>query len=173
VTEDLMQYDRLTERAMRLVIREALEIVAKDGLPGEHHLFITFDTNAQDVRIAERLKADHPKEMTIILQHQFRDLIVRDDSFSVGLSFGQIPENLHIPYDAITSFYDPHVEFGLRFHGEGDDQDDEDFDDSLFDGETNILDTSMHEPKKESQPNKSETEKGGDNVVRIDLFRDK
>ena len=176
MTEDLMQYDHLTERAMRQVIREALETVVKHGLPGEHHLFITFNTRAEGVVIADRLKEDHPKEMTIILQHQFRDLVVLDNAFSVGLSFGQIPENLHIPYEAIISFYDPHVEFGLRFHSEDGetssdvmfDDDDEDFldEDEIF---HNIGD---RKPDNNSDDT-AHSEKGGDNVVRIDLFRDK
>ena len=89
-------------------------------LPGEHHFYVSFDTQAEGVRLSDRLKAQYPEQMTIILQHQFWDLEVDEDSFSVGLSFGGVPEKLHVPFEAIKGFFDPSVQFGLQFEEVGD-----------------------------------------------------
>src|SRR5262249_33922177 len=89
--------------------------IAKNGLPGEHHFFITFDTAAEGVRLSERLRGQYPEEMTVVLQYQFRDLKVTDAAFEVVLSFGGVPERLHIPFDAIKGFADPSVQFALQF----------------------------------------------------------
>jgi uncharacterized protein len=112
---DQIRYDLLTQQALRGVVRVVLSDAAKKGLPGDHHFFITFDTHADGVKMSERLRAQHPKDMTIILQHQFWDLVVNDYGFEVGLSFGGITERLAIPFDAITGFFDPSVQFGLQF----------------------------------------------------------
>ena len=112
---DHIRYDLLTQQALRGVVRDVLADAVKKGLPGYHHFYISFDTQAEGVRISERLRAQYPEEMTIILQHQFWDLSVSDASFEVGLSFGGIPEKLHVPLDAITGFFDPSVQFGLQF----------------------------------------------------------
>ncbi len=112
---DLIRYDLLTQQALRGVVRGVLADAAKKGLPGDHHFYITFDTRADGVRISERLRAQYPEEMTIILQHQFWDLAVSDTGFEVGLSFGGIPEKLTVPFDAINGFFDPSVQFGLQF----------------------------------------------------------
>ncbi len=88
---------------------------AKKGLPGEHHFFITFDTKAPGVRLSARMREQYPEEMTIVLQHQFWDLKVTEDNFEVGLSFGGVPENLLVPFEAIKSFFDPSIQFGLQF----------------------------------------------------------
>jgi len=120
---DHIRYDLLTQQALRGVVRDVLADAAKKGLPGDHHFYISFDTRADGVRISERLRAQYPEEMTIILQHQFWDLSVGDAGFEVGLSFGSIPEKLHVPLEAITGFFDPSVQFGLQFEevseGEG------------------------------------------------------
>jgi len=108
-------YGRLMHRAMRGLIQTVLEDVARDGLPGEHHFFITFDTRAEDVAIADWLRDRYPDEMTIVIQHWFDGLSVDDEGFSITLNFGDSPEPLRIPYDAILTFVDPSVEFGLRF----------------------------------------------------------
>ena len=89
--------------------------VAQTGLPGEHHFFITFNTRYPGVRISSRLAAQYPAEMTVVLQHQFWDLTVTDSAFEVGLSFKGVPEKLHVPFRAITSFVDPHASFALKF----------------------------------------------------------
>ncbi len=118
---DHIRYDLLTQQALRNVVREVLTDVAKKGLPGEHHFYIAFDTRAEGVRMSERLRAQYPEEITIILQHQFWDLAVTEQGFEVGLSFGGIPEMLGVPFAAINGFFDPSVQFGLQFEeiGEG------------------------------------------------------
>ncbi len=112
---DLMRYDLLTQAALRQVVRMALKRVEKEGLPGEHHFFIAFDTRHPGVKLSERLRQKYPEEMTIVLQHQFWNLKVHPRSFEVGLSFGGVPETLEIPFDAVKGFFDPHVQFGLQF----------------------------------------------------------
>jgi len=112
---DHIRYDVLARDALRNVLRKVLTDAAAHGLPGEHHFFITFASKAEGVKLSQRLLAQYPEEMTIILQHQFWDLIVLDDRFEVGLSFGGIPERLVVPFSAIKSFLDPSVKFGLQF----------------------------------------------------------
>jgi hypothetical protein len=113
--EHHIRYDLLAQQALRGVVRTVLADVAKKGLPGEHHFKITFNTTAQGVRLSDRMRAQYPEAMTIILQHQFWDLTVGDDAFEVGLSFGGVPERLMVPFDAIVAFYDPAVQFGFQF----------------------------------------------------------
>ena len=112
---DQIRYDLLTQQALRGVVRSVLTDTAKKGLPGDHHFYISFDTRADGVRLSDRLRAQYPEEMTIILQHQFWDLKVGEDDFEVGLSFGGIPERLTVPFEAINGFFDPSVQFGLQF----------------------------------------------------------
>ncbi len=112
---DHIRYDLLTQQALRGVVRSVLADTAKKGLPGDHHFFISFDTRADGVRMSERLRAQYPEQMTIILQHQFWDLTVNEQAFEVGLSFGGITEKLHVPFEAISGFFDPSVQFGLQF----------------------------------------------------------
>ncbi len=113
---DLIRYDLLVQDAMRGVVRKVLGDVAEGGyLPGDHHFTISFRTDAPGVKISRRLAEQWPQELTIILQHQYSNLVVDDDGFGVTLSFRSIPEHLYIPYASITGFYDPSVEFGLRF----------------------------------------------------------
>src|SRR5262245_32671490 len=104
---DHIRYDVLTQEALRGVVRQVLVDAAKKGLPGEHHFFITFATQAPGVRLSARMREQYPEEMTIVLQHQFWDLKVTDSHFEVGLSFGSVPENLLVPFEAIKSFFDP------------------------------------------------------------------
>lgn len=110
-----IRYDLLTQQALRGVVRSVLSDTAKKGLPGDHHFYISFDTKAEGVHLSERLRAQYPDEMTIILQHQFWDLKVNEDEFEVGLSFGGIPERLTVPFEAVNGFFDPSVQFGLQF----------------------------------------------------------
>src|ERR1700760_3665721 len=112
---DHIRYDVLARDALRGVLKRVLTDAAAHGLPGEHHFFITFLSTAEGGKLSPRLLAQYPDEMTIILQHQFWDLIVQDDGFEVGLSFGGIPERLVVPFAAIKSFFDPSVQFGLQF----------------------------------------------------------
>ena len=113
--EDLMRYDQLAQNALRGVVREALRRVEKSGLPGDHHFYIAFNTKFPGVDIGERMAQRYPREMTIVLQHQYENLIVRDDRFEVELSFDNIPEKLVIPFNAVKGFLDPAVQFGLQF----------------------------------------------------------
>src|SRR6185436_14839426 len=112
---DHIRYDLLTQQALRAVVRRVLSDVAKSGLPGEHHFYVTFDTRAPGVRLSARMREQYPEEMTIVLQHQFWDLAVSDAHFEVALSFNGISEKLHVPLDAIKGFFDPSVQFGLQF----------------------------------------------------------
>jgi hypothetical protein len=122
---DHIRYDLLTQRALRGVVRTVLADVAKKGVPGDHHFYISFDTHAEGLRLSSRMRAQYPDEMTIVLQHQFWDLVVTDDTFEVGLSFGGVPERLLVPFEAVTAFVDPSVEFGLRFEPASDEEDSE------------------------------------------------
>ena len=128
----LIDYPTMIDDAMRGVVRQALKQVEREGeLPGEHHFFITFDTNYEGVSISSTLKSKYPHEMTIVLQHQFWDLKVEEDKFSVTLSFNKRPEQLVIPFAAMTAFADPSIKFGLQFHLVDDDYDDYDDEDEL------------------------------------------
>ena len=112
---DLIRYDLLAQDALRGVVRTVLEDAAKNGLPGDHHFYITFDTRAEGVQLSPRMLSQYPKEMTVVLQHQFWDLVTSETAFQVGLSFGGIPERLTIPFAAIRGFFDPSVQFSLQF----------------------------------------------------------
>ena len=120
-----IDYGNLMHQAMRGLIQKVLTRVAAEGLPGAHHFFITFDTMHPDVEIADWLSDRYPGEMTVVIQHWFENLEVTDDGFSVTLNFGDNPEPLYIPYDAIKTFVDPSVEFGLRFETQDSDDEDE------------------------------------------------
>ncbi|OYR22363.1 SspB family protein [Brucella thiophenivorans] len=115
MVQDLIRYDILAQEALRGVIRKVLAEVATTGLPGNHHFFITFLTGAPGVRISSRLKEKYPEQMTVVLQHQYWDMLVTDQLFEIGLSFGDVPEKLTIPFSAIRGFYDPSVNFELEF----------------------------------------------------------
>ena len=115
MTIDHIRYDILTQDALRGVVRTVLEDAARNGLPGEHHFYIAFDTRAEGVKLSQRMRTQYPEEMTVVLQHQFWDLVVTDEQFEVGLSFGGVPERVVVPYAAIKSFVDPSVQFGVQF----------------------------------------------------------
>lgn len=120
VTDRTIDYGNLMHSAMRGLIQRVLVDVKKDGLPGNHHFFVTFDTMHPDVEIADWLSDRYPGEMTIVIQHWFADLDVTDEGFTITLNFGDNPETLYVPYDAIKTFVDPSVEFGLRFETQDD-----------------------------------------------------
>ncbi len=117
MAEDQIKYDVMTQEALRGVVRSVLEQIAKKGLPGEHPVYIAFDTHGPGVSVSDRLKQQYPDEMTIVLQHQFWDLDVTQERFDVKLSFNNVPERLIVPFAAIKAFYDPSVQFGLQFGG--------------------------------------------------------
>ena len=154
-----IDYGNLMHRAMRGLIQEVLQDVATDGLPGQHHFFITFDTMQPDVEIPDWLSDRYPEEMTIVVQHWFDNLDVTNEGFAITLNFGDNPEPLYIPYDAIKTFVDPSVEFGLRFENQ-DGEEDEDVAGTV----ENIADDQKHTvPKTLSQPDAE--------VVSLDSFR--
>ena len=124
-----IDYGNLMHRAMRGLIQDVLAQVAETGLPGAHHFFITFDTRHPGAELADWLRDRYPDEMTVVMQHWFDGLSVDDEGFAVTLNFGDSPEPLYIPFDAIRTFVDPSVEFGLRFETHGDDDDEEDDED--------------------------------------------
>ncbi len=153
----MIDYGNLMHRAMRNLIKEVLTDVKANGLPGDHHFFITFDTHHPDVEIADWLRDRYPEEMTVVMQHWYDNLEVTGEGFSITLNFGDQPEPLKIPYDAIQTFVDPSVEFGLRFESP-DDEDEDDFeDDDDISDETDI--EVAEEPAKEAE------------VVSLDSFR--
>jgi uncharacterized protein len=115
MAEDHMRYDILAQEALRGVVRKVLAEVAKTGLPGDHHFFISFVTKAPGVRLSEKLLSQYDKEMTIVIQNQYWDLKVNETSFEVGLSFDGQSETLVIPFSAVKGFFDPSVQFGLQF----------------------------------------------------------
>ncbi|MBF9233562.1 SspB family protein [Microvirga alba] len=116
--KDLIRYDLLVQDALKGVVRKVLIDAGKDGLPGDHHFYVSFRTDFPGVRLSNRLREKYPQEMTIVLQHQFWDLGVTEHNFEIGLSFSGVPERLLVPFDALTGFFDPSVQFGLKFDGQ-------------------------------------------------------
>ena len=152
-----IDYGNLMHRAMRGLIQSVLADVAEHGLPGAHHFFITFDTRHPGAKLADWLKERYPEEMTIVIQHWFDNLTVDDEGFTITLNFGNSPEPLRIPFDALRTFVDPSVEFGLRFETQDDDDEDEDEDAEYeLDAEDDGDDTPPS---------------GGGEVVRLDRWR--
>ncbi len=124
-----IDYGNLMHQAMRGLIQSVLADVAEDGLPGAHHFFITFDTTYPGVELADWLRDRYPTEMTVVIQHWFENLTVNDEFFTVTLNFGNNPEPMIIPFDAVRTFVDPSVEFGLRFETQSSDENDDEEDD--------------------------------------------
>lgn len=120
MSDDPLDYARMVREALLDVPRQALRLAAREGLPGEHHFYVSFRTGDPGVSVSPVLRARHPEEMTVVLQRQYWDLAVGEDAFSVTLRFGGAPERLHVPYAALTAFADPAAEFGLRFDRPGD-----------------------------------------------------
>lgn len=160
--QDVLRYDKMVEGALRGVVRQAIQEVMKDGLPGDHHFYITFMTDFPGVQIPEYLRERYPGEMTIVLQFQFYDLTVDQDKMSVTLSFNNVPEKLIIPLAAISIFADPSVNFALQFQPLGDDEG-PDFDPD---------DLSFDEDGDKDGDKKSKGGKTGE-VVSLDKFRKK
>jgi uncharacterized protein len=168
---DHIRYDVLAQAALRGVLRTVLTDVAKKGLPGEHHFKITFNTGAPGVKLSDRMRGQYPEAMTVVLQHQFWDLVVTDDAFEVGLSFGGVPERIAVPFDAVTAFFDPAVQFGLQFETmETKAADDTDTADTVAEPEPKKPEAALPAPEPEPEP---EHPPGGAEVVRLDRFRKK
>ena len=159
---DRIEYGSLMHEAMRGLIRKVLLQVADHGLPGSHHFFITFDTSHPDAELADWLSDRYPTEMTVVMQNWYDNLHVRDDGFGVTLNFGDQPEPLYIPYDAIKTFVDPSVEFGLRFEPQ-EAQSDE--------ATPQIVADTTTEPEETEKPNADPVSKKDADVVSLDSFR--
>ena len=156
---DTLDYGSLMHRAMRGLIFNVLEQVRDHGLPGNHHFFITFDTTHPDVQLADWLKDRYPEEITVVIQHWFDNLEVREDGFSITLNFGDQPEPIQIPFDAIQTFVDPSVEFGLRFENQDMDEIEEEAEADETAPNAEVTETSDAEPRQEAE------------VVSLDQFR--
>jgi hypothetical protein len=157
--ESLIPYDEIVQDALRAVVGRVLgEVARSGGLPGEHHFYITFKTRMPGVSIPKHLLERFPDEMTIVIQHRFWDLKVEEVSFTVGLSFGGAPATLHVPFDAVTQFHDPAVEFALTFHANADEMPHEE-----------------HEEAENDRPESPPPAKAddGSNVVSVDFTRKK
>lgn len=182
MTDSELRYDLMVQNALRSVVREALEHTVKFGLVGDHHFYIAFDTTHADVRLPTHLKERFPEEMTIVLQHQYWDLEVDQDGFSVTLNFDRRSSNLQVPFAALKGFFDPSVQFGLQFEGDEDrtePYDEGDFDsdlEELSDFVSHQLDQDMNEdspqPDTESADASDDEEKTGE-VIALDQFRKK
>jgi len=171
MAEDLIRYDILAQDALRSVVRKVLAEVAKTGLPGDHHFYVTFETRAPGVRISTRLMTDYPEEMTIIIQHQYWDLSVSEHAFEIGLSFKGVPERLLVPFTALKSFVDPSVQFGLQFETAIADEDLAELEAEMDEVETDPL--VLDVPAPADAPATEPGEKPAAEVVRLDAFRKK
>lgn len=169
---DQIRYDVLARDALRGVLRRVLTDAAEHGLPGEHHFYITFLSNGDGVKISPRLLSQYPQEMTIILQHQFWDLVVTEDRFEVGLSFGGIPERLVVPFSAIKSFFDPSVQFGLQFETADLSAPEETSDEAAPAAPTVAIEPPSS-PSTEDDGTEPDKPREGAEVVRLDRFRKK
>ncbi|WP_298835728.1 SspB family protein [uncultured Roseobacter sp.] len=166
-----IDYGNLMHDAMRGLIRKVLQDVSDNGLPGAHHFFITFDTSHPDAELADWLSDRYPGEMTVVMQHWYDNLDVGEEGFAVTLNFGDAPEPLYIPYDAIRTFVDPSVEFGLRFETQQDDEGDEDTSD-----EASPLPAKLPAARKNDDAVNTVSEDGDDKpgdaeIVSLDSFR--
>ena len=171
---DHIRYDILAQEALRGVVQKVLVDVAKNGLPGEHHFYISFDTRAEGVRLSPRMLAQYPEEITVVLQHQFWDLVVTEEGFEVGMSFGGIPERLNVPFAAVKGFFDPSVQFGLQF---------EEIGDAAAAGEApsmaavpapaNAVPAPADPDPAKASADDTDKPSGGGEVVRLDRFRKK
>ena len=169
MTDDPLRYDMWIEDALRGVIRHTLGYVAEHGLPGEHHFYITYRPDADGVEIPGYLKAEHPEEMTIVLQHQFEELVINEDAIWVTLRFNGKPERLRIPFDAVVSFADPSVNFGLQLKMDGEPEGDFEFDPS----QAQNFDSEGSDPVQDSDLEASTAGKGMGEVIALDAFRKK
>lgn len=166
MTKDYIGYRALTDAALRGVVREALKRVEKQGLVSAHHFRLTFKTKFPGVEIPDFLREQYPEEMTIILQHQFWGLKVKDYHFEVTLTFKKVPATLAIPFQALTAFVDPGVQFGLQFQPESTESE------KLAGGAPSAL-PSPEKPAKEAEPKAAEKPATPAEVVSLDSFRKK
>lgn len=174
--DEIIDYPAMIDAAMRGVVREALEQAGSTGLPGEHHFFISFQTRFPGVDISPMLRERYPEEMTIVVQHQFWDLDITDEGFSISLSFNNVPETLVVPFDSMTAFADPSIKFGLQFHGKVWEEEAHDSDEDRVacpatgkKGREPMAEASFEEDVSEA----AEPPANDDKVLSIDAFRKK
>ncbi len=173
MSSSFIDYGKLIDDAMHVIVKQALSYVTNGALPGKHHFFISFLTSHPGVHISKALKERYPEEMTIVLQHQFENLKITNENFSVVLSFDNVKEKIEIPFDALIAFADPSVKFGLQFSHIGDKADEED------DNINDKIIAQTAETKKSGKVEKKEKKTKGtapaaaNNVVDIDAFRKK
>jgi len=172
--DDILRYDIWIEEALRGVIRRSLTTVEELGLPDDHHFYITFKTDHPDVNIADWLRSEYPDEITIVLQHQFDDLGVGEEGFTVKLRFGGRPERLAVPFEAITSFADPSVSFGLQLKSLEQDDEDGEYDD-LTPEELGLEPSAntSHAGDSIDDGDDNDDEKKTGEVIALDAFRKK
>jgi len=173
MTDETLRYDIWVEEALRSVIKKTLVTVAERGLPGDHHFYISFMTQDKGVMIPGRLRAQHPNDMTIVLQYQFDDLRADEDSFSVSLSFGGVKERLVIPYASVISFADPSVNFALQLKMLPLEDEDEDGGDEHFDAEHLDYFDAVHNQSKSPAREDDDNEPKSGEVITLDTFRKK
>ncbi|WP_027168765.1 SspB family protein [Mesorhizobium sp. WSM3224] len=177
MADDHIRYDILAQEALRGVMRKVLAEVARTGLPGNHHFFITFLTGAPGVRISSRLRERYPEQMTIVIQFQYWDLKVTDAGFEVGLSFSDVPEKLEIPFSAVRGFYDPSVNFELEFDVKTEGVEEEEAVVPAPEPVAVVPEKKSETKKKaaeaEKKPAVAETGGKGADVVSLDAFRKK
>lgn len=162
--EDGLRYDRMVEKALRSVVKTVVEeVIERDGLPGEHHFYITFNTDYPGVQIPDYLAERYPGEMTIVLQYQFYDLKVDDEKLEVTLSFNSVPEHLIIPLPSISIFADPSVNFALQFQPLSEEEDG-------FDPDDDPERIDVTEPAAEES---KDSDDGAGEVISLDQFRKK
>ncbi|WP_300030507.1 ClpXP protease specificity-enhancing factor SspB [uncultured Roseobacter sp.] len=166
-----IDYGNLMHDAMRGLIRKVLQDVSDNGLPGAHHFFITFDTSHPDAELADWLSDRYPGEMTVVMQHWYDNLDVGEEGFAVTLNFGDAPEPLYIPYDAIRTFVDPSVEFGLRFETQQEDDEEETQGDEDTAAPAKLPATRRKDAKAEEPASEEDAEAGEAEIVSLDSFR--
>jgi len=174
MSDQTIDYTKLVEHALRYVVRDTLILIGEHGLPGRHNIYITFRTDFPDVVLADELKARYPTEMTIVLQHEFWGLEVNEEGFGVTLSFNNQSQRIEIPFEAVTVFADPSVEFGLQFNltERGEQEEDGEEISAVEDVESDV--TSMPQPTVSNEAVASEAKDGGSaEVVTLDQFRKK
>jgi hypothetical protein len=166
-----LRYDVMVEGALRGVVREALNYVVENGLPGDHHFYVTFRTGHPDVVMPDHLRQRYPREMTIVLQYQFWDLDVREDGFAVTLTFNNVSERLSVPFEAVIAFADPSVRFGLQFEA----GEEEATGESETPQEPASNESSSEEAPTEGEPGEEAGSEGGEGekIVTLDKFRKK
>jgi|TARA_B110000908_G_scaffold171732_1_gene235600 hypothetical protein len=170
-----IDYGNLMHDAMRSLIKKVLKDVQANGLPGSHHFFITFDTTHPDAELADWLSDRYPEEMTVVMQHWYDKLEVGDDGFGITLNFGEAPEPMFVPYEAIKTFVDPSVEFGLRFEAQEDEEDDDDDveEDASDDVSSDSDPVHLPDPKPTADSGDDQSKDSGKEaeVVSLDSFR--